>query len=160
MITGTLEQQLRLAFKHLPSVFARLAFLTALRDPYTGKYMHEGWASIESSEEIHDMLRSTHCELFDVVSGRSIPQLCAELEKYFESLSAQPHQTYKLWKQLEPYREMVPEGTCDEAKEFFVSQMRAAVAVLIIAPDWVPLREPAASRFLRPDPRPPHHLEN
>src|SRR5260370_2431922 len=110
MIQRTLEEQLKLTWKHLPSVFAKLAFLTAIRDPYAGKYMHEGWASFGSSEEIHEMLRSTHCALFDQLSGLPIRQLCAEVETYFQSLSEPAQHTSRLWNALESYRDMIPEG--------------------------------------------------
>src|SRR5690349_7762109 len=110
MTPRTLEEQLKLIWKHLPSVFAKLAFLTAVRDPYTGKYVHEGWTHYGSSDEIHEMLRSTHRAFFDILCGLSIPELCAELEMYFKTLSSSQGKTVRLWREFEPYRDMVPEG--------------------------------------------------
>src|ERR1700719_4491993 len=37
----------------LPSAFAQLVFLSSLRDPYTGRYLHEGWASVSTPEEVN-----------------------------------------------------------------------------------------------------------
>ena len=156
----SLKQHLELAFEHLATAFAKLAFLTAVRDSYTGKYLHEGWSSMGSSEEIHELLRSTHHEVFECVSGLPITQLCDQLERYLHSLVTQLQHTARLWSELESYREMIPEGICGEGRELFASQMRAAVAVLISAPDWPPMRELISSRLLRPDQQFQHHLEN
>lgn len=151
MTPRTLEEQLKLTWKHLPSVSAKLAFLTAVRDPYSGKYIHEGWTHFGSSEEIHEMLRSTHRALFEMLCALSISALCAELNMYFTTLSSPQKETVRLWRELEPFREMVPEGISVEERDFFVSQMRAAMAVLVIAPDWSLLREPASLQFRQPD---------
>ncbi len=156
----TLKQHLELIFEHLATAFAKLAFLTAVRDSYTGKYLHEGWSSMGSSEEIHELLRSTHDEVFEDVSGLPIAQLCAELERYFHSLATPLQPTARLWNELESYREMVPEGICPEGRELFVSQMRAALAILISAPDWPPRPELVSWRLRQPDQQFPHHLEN
>jgi hypothetical protein len=156
----SLQQHLELAFEHLATAFAKLAFLTAVRDSYTGKYLHEGWSSMGSSEEIHELLRSAHHEIFEDVSGLPIAQLCAELERYFHSLATPLQPTACLWNELESYREMVPEGICPEGRELFVSQMRAALAILISAPDWPPRQELVSWRLPQPDQQFPHHLEN
>jgi hypothetical protein len=155
-----LEEHLELALEHLPTALAKLAFLTAVRDPYTGKYLHEGWSSMGSSEEIHELLRRTHHEVFEDVSGLPIAQLCAELERYFDSLATRLQDTARLWSELESYREMIPEGICNEGRELFASQMRAAVAVLISAPDWPRMRELSSWRLPRPDQQFQHYLEN
>ncbi len=160
MTPRALEEHLNLSLKHLPGAFAKLAFLTAVRDPYTGKYLHEGWTSLASFEEIHEMLRSTHNGVFEFVSGLAMPELCAELKSYFDSLPAPFRQTAQLWSELESYREMIPEGTCIEGREFFVSQMRAAVAILISLPDWHPIQERGAWRHRQPDQQFLPHLEN
>ena len=160
MTPRTLEELLDLSLKHLPTAFARLAFIAALRDPYIGRYLHEGWTSIGSFEEIHEVLRSRHYGMFELVSGFPMPKLCAELKRYFDSLSTPREQTARLWSELESYREMIPAGTSTEEREFFVSQMRAAVAVLITVPDWNQLRELSSWQLPQLDQQFPRHLEN
>jgi hypothetical protein len=155
----SLSEQLEISLERLPIAFAKLAFLTSVRDPYTGEYLHEGWASMGAPEEIHRILRNAHHEVFEFVCSMPIAQLCAEVDGYLRSLPANREQTLRVWRELESYREMVPQGVCAEEREFFVSQMQGAVEVLTTAPDWA-RRELASWRFLPPDQRFQRHLEN
>ncbi len=155
----TIEEQLEFTLDHLPTAFAKLAFLTAVRDPYTGKYLHEGWVSIGTPEEIHELLRRTHHEIFDSVTGFPIAQLCAAVKMYLNSLSTPLQDTARLWSELESYREMIPAGICGEGRDLFVSQMRAAVSILIIVPEWAPIQGLSSSRLPPPGQQYPHHLE-
>ena len=52
----------------LPTSFARLVFLTSMRDHYTGQYLHEGWASASSSEEVNTALGQMHRHVFEIVA--------------------------------------------------------------------------------------------
>jgi hypothetical protein len=154
-----LQEHVEMSLDHLPTAFSRLAFLTAVRDPYTGKYLHEGWVSMASSEEIHKILQDAHLEIVEFVCSMPIAQLCAEVVSYLRSLPSNWKETLRLWRELEPYREMLPQGICAEEREFFVSQMQVALDVLATAPDWAP-RELASWQFLPPDQRLRRHLEN
>jgi hypothetical protein len=155
----SLPRELELSLDRLPTAFSKLAFLTVVRDPYTGRYLHEGWASMESSEEIHRLLRSTHHEVFEFVCSMPMPQLCGELHNYLRSLSAPWEGTVRLWNELESYREMIPQGICLEEREFFTSQMHVALDVLATAPDWA-TRELSSWRFLPPAQQLRRHLGN
>ena len=155
----SLEENLELSFRHLPTAFAKLAFLSTVRDPYTGKYLHEGWTLIRSSEEIHSFLRKTHHELFEFVCSMPIARFCGELGGYLCSLSAPRQDIIRLWNELESYREMIPQGVCIEEREFFTSQMHVALEVLDQAPDWAQ-RELSSWQFLPPAQQLRRHLEN
>jgi hypothetical protein len=155
----TLEENLELGFKHLPTAFAKLAFLSTVRDPYTGKYLHEGWTLIGSSEKIHNLLRDTHHEVFEFVCSMPLARFCGELRAYLRSLSAPWQGTIRLWNELETYREMIPQGVCIEEREFFTSQMQVALEILTQAPDWAQ-RELSSWQFLPPGQQLRRHLEN
>jgi hypothetical protein len=155
----TLEENLELSFKHLPTAFAKLAFLSTVRDPYTGKYLHEGWTLIRCSEEIHSFLRDAHREVFEFVCSMPIARLCGELRDYLRSFSTPWQDTIGLWNELESYREMIPQGVCIEEREFFISQMQVALQVLAQAPDWAQ-RELSSWQFLPPAQQLRRHLEN
>ena len=155
----SLEDHLDRSFEYLPTAFAKLAFLTTVRDPYTGTYLHEGWLSVGSADEIHRVLRNAHNEVFEFVCSMPVLQLCGELKGYLAGLSVPVQATVRLWSELENYREMIPEGVCAEAREFFGSQMRAALEVLTTAPDWAQ-RELSSWRFLPPGQQFRRHLDN
>jgi hypothetical protein len=159
MIHKTIEQHLELALEHLPNAFARLAFLAAVRDSYTGRYLHEGWALAASREEIHENLRRAHLEIFEFVCSMPLPELCAELSRYFHSLSVPSSETIRVWSEVESYRDLMPQGPCVEEREFFIAQISIALRVLITAPDWAQ-REVTSWRFLQPDQQFRHHLGN
>jgi hypothetical protein len=136
----------------LPSAFAQLVFLSSLRDPYTGRYLHEGWASVSTPEEVNLALRQTHRSVFEVVVSLSLIDLSRELRKHFSSLGQVEVRVANLWLETEPYYEMIPEGCSMLARKFFISQFRSALEVLIQAPGWTYLEEPTASPLPQPDP--------
>jgi hypothetical protein len=159
MSPRSLPRELESSLDHLPTAFSKLAFLTAVRDPYTGRYLHEGWVSMGSAEEIHRLLWDTHQELFEFVCSMPIPRLCGELHNYLRSLCKPLEELVRVWNELESYREMIPQGVCFEGREFFTSQMRVALEILAKAPDWAE-RELSSWRFLPPDQQLRRHLEN
>lgn len=142
------------ALGSLPSPFARLVFLSSLRDPYTGHYFHEGWASVSSVGDVNTTLRETHRTVFDSVVDLSLITLTRELRKHFQSLGEAELRTASLWLQTEPFHEMIPEGCPLLSRKFFISQLRLALEVLAKAPNWAYLEEPAASPFPPPGPTP------
>jgi hypothetical protein len=147
-------------FDSLPSPFAQLAFLASLRDPYTGHYLHEGWATICSPQEVNLALRQTHRDVFECVASLSLVALSRELRKHFKSLEEAERRAATLWLETEPYYEMIPEGCSSLSRRFFISQVRFALELLIHAPSWECLEEPASSPLPLPDPTLRHHLVN
>jgi hypothetical protein len=147
-------------FDSLPSPFAQLAFLASLRDPYTGHYLHEGWASICSPAEVNVALRTTHQDVFECVANLSLVGLSRELRKHFKSLGEAERRAATLWLETEPYYEMIPEGCSSLSRKFFISQVRFALELLIHAPSWEYLEEPAASPLPPPGPTLQRHLVN
>ena len=139
MLGRTLEDELALTLNALPTAFSKLSFLTMVRDPYTGRYLHEGWTLWSSRDEIHQLLRETHEEVFDNVLDLTLPLLCGELRNYLDSLSEPRERIAKFWLEFESYREMVPQGVCVQVREFFVSQVRTSLNVLLTVPDWPPI---------------------
>ena len=138
----------------LPSVFVQLVFLSSLRDPYTGHYLHEGWANVFSPEEVNRAIRETHRSVFEAVVNLSLMDLSRELRKHFDSLGQVEVRVANLWLETEPYYEMIPEGCSVLARRFFISQFRSALQVLIQAPGWTYLEESDASPLPQPLPEP------
>ncbi len=149
-----ISRYLQNVLEALPSAFAQLVFLSSLRDPYTGRYLHEGWASISTPEEVNRALRETHRSVFEAVVSLSLMDLSRELRKHFSSLGQVEIRVANLWLETEPYYEMIPEGCSLLARRFFISQFRSALEVLIQAPGWTYLEEPASSPLPLPDPGP------
>ena len=154
MITGELlDLYMNRALDSLEGPLPRLIFLTSLRDPYTGRYLHEGWATVFPASFVHDALRDTHREIFDSVGSMMLPALCNELRKHFHSLGEEEAKVAKLWLETEPYYEMIPEGCSLLPRKFFISQVRAALEVLVRAPNWEFLEESIAWPLRQPAPQ-------
>jgi len=138
----------------LQAPFPQLVFLSSLRDPYTGRYLHEGWATIESAQEVHSRIRQTHLAVFQRVLQSSLAEMCLQLQSHFQTLEGETSTVAKLWLEAEPFREMMPIGCWPLERKFFIAQMTSALAALARCPDlWHPL---ARSAWLaqRPGPQP------
>jgi hypothetical protein len=134
----------------LPTPFQQLVFLASLRDSYSGRYLHEGWATVVSADEIHRALRQAHLDCFDEILKLPLTALCGQLQQHFASLGEEERKVAALWLETEPHRDTIPAGASRLEREFFLSQMRAALAVLASALSLEALPE----RFSWPPQRP------
>jgi len=151
----SLSRYLSQALSSLSGPFASLAFLSSMRDHYNGRYIHEGWASFGSPAQVHEMLRSTHAAVFESLLELSVIDLARALRSHILSLGEEEARAVALWQELEPYYEMIPEGCSTPARKLFISQLRLALEVLALAPEWSCLRQPGA---WPPPPPGPLHL--
>jgi len=159
LLEDPVSRYLQNAMSMLPTPFARLVFLTSMRDHYTGHYLHEGWASASSSEEVNAALGQMHRQVFEVVATLSLLDLCREIRKHFHSLGEAELRAANFWLETEPYYEMIPAGYAQLARKLFISQVRLALEVLVRAPTWQCLEASASWPLQPPDPaRPPHWL--
>ena len=159
LIGDPVSRYLQHAMSMLPAPFARLVFLTSMRDHYTGHYLHEGWASVSSPEDVNTALREMHRRMFECVATLSLLDLCVELRNHFQSLGEPELRAANLWLETEPYYEMIPEGYPPLARKLFISQVRLSLEVLVRAPKWDSLAAPASWPPPPPGPEPrPHWL--
>ena len=139
------------AMSALPTPFARLVFLTSLRDQYSGQYMHEGWATAASSEEVSAALATMHRRIFETVAVLPLVDLCQEIRQHFDSLGETELRTASFWLETEPYYEMIPAGYPQLARKLFISQVRLALEILVKAPHWEHLETSASLLLPQPD---------
>ena len=157
---GSLSRYLGDALACLATPFAQLVWLTSLRDHYSGRYLHEGWANYSSPAEVHELLRSTHLRVFEAVARLSLIAFCRELRIHFRAIGEDEPRAVRLWLELEPYSEMVPEGCPALLRGLFVFQFRSALQVLAQVPDWACLQVPVAPPHPPPGPQSPLHTLN
>jgi len=147
----SLKRYIAQAIDSAESLFERLVFLGSLRDAYTGRYLHEGWSGVDSAEEIHKVLSEFHNSVFVSVLRFSLIDLTRELRRHFSSLNQTERETALFWLEIEPFRDLIPEGSSPWLRELFISQVRTALEVLSRAPDWPELMGPAALPHSPPD---------
>lgn len=160
MILKNVEDELELTFTYLPTSFSRLTFLSSVRDSYTGRYLHEGWAMYSSPEQVHEILRGTHEDIFNCVLRMSFKEFCGELKGYLESFASMQQQTMGMWLELETYREMIPQGVPRLSRAFFLSQIKIALKALLTMPEWSLVQAQSSSLHPLLVLPPRHHLEN
>jgi len=162
MTLRKLEQHLERALEYLPAAFSQLAFLSSVRDSYTGRYLHEGWCSIASREEVHRVLQQTHQGVFDRVLGLPLVEVRRELSEYFRSASeAGPEEAAaQVWLELESHRDMIPQGCSPLDRDLFLSQVRTALEMLVSARESPPPEEQSASKHPPLDPQPQHRWDD
>lgn len=156
---GSLGHYLTRALNSTPTAFARLVFVGSLRDAYTGRYLHEGWGQVATSEEIHATVLEVHQKTFLSVVNLSLIELGKQLRHHFNSLGEAETETILLWLETEPFRELVPQGCSTVLRNLFVLQTRTALEVLHRAPEWEELSAPIALLHPLPDQSPlPHRI--
>ena len=124
--------------------FAALVFFGSLRDAYSDRYLHEGWVRIASAEEVHCVLRETHRSIFNSVVRLSLVDLSRQLRMHFQALNQPERETSTWWLEVEPFRDLIPQGCSMALRELFVSKIKTALQVLCHAPEWAELAAPAA----------------
>ena len=132
----SLKRYIAQALHSADTPFAALVFFGSLRDAYSGHYLHEGWGQMASVEEIHSVLRETHQALFDSVLRLSLIDLSNQLRMHFQSLNQPERETCVRWLEVEPFRDLIPQGCSAVVRELFVSEVKTALEVLCHAPEW------------------------
>ena len=72
-----ISRYLENVLKALPSAFAQLVFFIAAGSLH-GRYLHEGWASVSTPEEVNLALRETHRSIFEAVVNLPLTDLSGE----------------------------------------------------------------------------------
>ncbi len=156
---GALAILMEKSLSHISSPLGKLVFLSSLRDPYTGRYLHEGWVGTASPEEVHEAIREMHVHSFNELLDLDLSTLCAELKQHFESLEGAPHQVAELWLETELFREMVPARRSPVERDFFISQVRTALRAIVRLSRTTISVERDASPRQRLDQQPPPHRD-
>src|SRR5712691_2372048 len=123
--------------------FAALVFFGSVRDVYSGHYLHEGWGQMASAEEFHSVLRL------------SLIDLSKQLRMHFQSLNQPERETSVWWLEVEPFRDLIPQGCSVVLRELFVSRVKTALEVLCHAPGWSELAVARAASLQRQPDRSP-----
>lgn len=125
-----LQRSVERSLASLPGELARVVYLASLRDAYNGRYLHEGLATLADPQQVHEILRARHIAAFNAASALPLDGLCTQLQEHFASVGVSPQTLAKMWLELEPFRDIFPAGSSELEREFFISQMRAALKVL------------------------------
>jgi hypothetical protein len=74
-----------------------------------------------------------------------LSKLVRELEVFIRSQHAEPREVLNAWKELEPFRMLVPQSSNSVSRELFFSNVRVALATLECRLKESPLQDLQAS---------------
>lgn len=110
--------------------FARLIYLASTRNYNTGEYHHEGLACMFTESAAARAIAKCHRDVFTRLALCPLKDLVGQLELYASVNCTTPSELVRVWEKLQPYRVTVPLDCSPLAARFFVSNIRAALAVL------------------------------
>ena len=90
----------RRTLAQIPTVFGRLAYLSSLRNPATGRYAHEALVRLLGPEEADRTLCHSHHQVFSLWLGFSLADQKSDLDEYLNHAGTP-------WQALH-YRHLVP----------------------------------------------------
>ena len=109
---------------------ARLIYLASMRDYNTGEYHHEGLACMFTESVAGKAIASCHLDVFKRLVLCSVKELVEQLEFYARTNCSSSSELAHVWAKLQPYRVTVPLECSSLAGRFFVSNIKAALAIL------------------------------
>jgi hypothetical protein len=110
--------------------YARLVYLSTLRDLSDGQYHHSGLTAVYSPEAVQQALERCHEEVFIRILETPLDKQEADLRVCLEKMSDSLGETVQRWKELEFYRVLIPTGVPGYLKDLFCSNLRALL-------DWI-----------------------
>ncbi len=115
----------------IPSEFARLLYVSSLRDLSSGRYDHAGLAAIYPREAVQQAMETCHAELFLRILESPLEEQERDLRfclSHMESHSF--HETAQRWAGMELYRVLVPDRVPEYMRELFFSNLRVLLELL------------------------------
>ncbi len=114
----------------IPSVFGRLVYLSSLRDPNTGRYLHHGLALVFGEDEARKALRKSHEQAFAEWLSFNLEQQQADLRLYLSDVSEDKRTVLETWQKLEPYKSLLPKSAKSVERQLYLADLTILLALL------------------------------
>jgi hypothetical protein len=114
----------------IPTDFGRLCYIHSLKDTATGRYEHEGLASLYSEGAVEAALSHCHEELFARILETPLREQERDLDAFLGSAGEQYWNAVDGWQEDRSFEAMCPEGLPTYLKDLFRSNLGALLAVL------------------------------
>jgi hypothetical protein len=132
----------------LDSDFARVMYLSSLRDFNTGEYHHHGLSHLYSEVTASAAMKACHEDLFARLVSGPLCYFVAQIDRFIRSSPKDYQGTLVIWKTLEGYHVAIPSSCDPMMAELFRSNVRIAMELLRIPGRSLPPASPPASQFL------------
>jgi hypothetical protein len=120
----------RNTISQIPSVFGRLVYLAALRNPNNGCYEHHGLALVFGEDEANKALKNSHIAVFADWLSFNIEQQKADLDLYISALFEDKRVVVETWLRLAPYRNLLPASVRGAEKRLYIADFTALLELL------------------------------
>jgi len=114
----------------IPGPFARLVYLASLRDLSSGRYEHQGLVALYPEEAVQQALELCHEQIFERILEMPLEKQLEDLRNCLAAMEGGLPAVVSHWRQLEPYRVLLPENAQGYLKELFFSNLRALLEIL------------------------------
>jgi hypothetical protein len=115
----------------IPGHFARLAYVSSLRDLSSGRYEHSGLSALYPDEAIQQALQLCHEQMFERILESSLSSQQEDLRGCLAGMERGLLEAASHWRRIESYRLLVPEAVPDYLKDLFCSNLRALLEILV-----------------------------
>ena len=114
----------------IPGSFARLVYVASLRDLSSGRYEHQGLVALYPEEAVQQALDLCHEQIFERILEMPLEKQLEDLRNCLAAMEGGLPAVVSHWRQLEPYRVLLPESAPGYLKELFFSNLRALLEIL------------------------------
>ena len=114
----------------IPGPFARLVYVASLRDLSSGRYEHQGLVALYPEEAVQQALELCHEQIFERILEMPLEKQLDDLRNCLAAMEGGLPAVVSHWRQLEPYRVLLPESAPGYLKELFFSNLRALLEIL------------------------------
>ena len=115
----------------IPGLFARLAYISSLRDLSSGRYEHAGLCALYPHEAIQQALQLCHEQIFERILESPLSSQQEDLRACLVGMEGGLSGAASHWRRIESYRFLVPEAVPDYLKDLFCSNLRALLEILV-----------------------------
>lgn len=112
----------RKTLSQVPTVFGRLAFLTSLRDPSSGRYSHGELLRMLGAEDTDRTLCNSHHQVFSEWLNFTLSEQKADLEEYLNSAGGS--------RLASKYRHFVPPTARDVERQLYLTDLETLLELL------------------------------
>ena len=110
--------------------FARLVYVASLRDLSSGRYEHQGLVALYPEEAVQQALELCHEQIFERILEMPLEKQLEDLRNCFSATEGGLAAVVSHWRQLEPYRVLLPANAPDYLRELFFSNLRTLLEIL------------------------------
>jgi len=130
--------------------FARLLYLSSLRDFSTGEYHHEGLAFSFSESAAREAMAVCHQEVFHSLVLSPLSSFVGQVDRFIRSTPNNYQKTLDAWERLEACNSAVPSACVEMTVDLFRSNIKIAMALLKSPQSFPGVKSQSASRPLLP----------